>query len=260
VSVESSQPPPESGSSPPSQPITQKTAQQRTAEWRKAQFSGWVWWQQRPKRNFPAEPDPDFQLVSNQTLEELSHEFNLSPAAVARIRHDLAHLDHELLRYFRETDHAAKKFQNGFRLYNVRILILAAVATMIGALQAISLSIDASLLLVLGAAETIVALYTVYVVNTRSQDASLDDWLKNRRQSEQLRREFFRYLLYLPPYMEGELEYERKRKLSRRAASIYADQFPEEPSILEGTQPTLPGTPPPSIAYHADDQPNGGAG
>ncbi len=254
MSAESAQPPPE-----PEKPVQQQPIAQRAAEQRKAQFSGWVWWQQRPKRAFPNEPDPNFKLVSDEMLEQLTQEFRLSPAAMARIRQDLGHLDHELLRYFRETDHAAKKFQNGFRLYNVRILILAAVATMIGAFQAISLSIDPSLLLVLGAAETIVALYTVYVVNTRSQDASLDDWLKNRRQSEQLRREFFRYLLYLPPYMEGELEYERKRKLSRRAASIYADQFPEEPSILEGNNPTLPGTPPPSIAYHADE-PNGGAG
>lgn len=169
-------------------------------------------------------------------------EFELKPDAIARIKADLVHLDHELLRYFRETDHAAKKYQNGFRLYNVRILILSTAATLVGAMQAISLGFSASWLLYLGAAETILALYTVYVANTRSQDASLDDWLKNRRQSEQLRREFFRYLLYLPPYFEDEVEYERKRKLARRAAAIYADQFPEEPSILETGNPNPPGS------------------
>ncbi|MBK8026430.1 MAG: DUF4231 domain-containing protein [Chloroflexi bacterium] len=158
---------------------------------------------------------------------------NLDAEAVARVKLDISHLEGELLRYFRETDYNAKRFQNGFRLYNWRLLMLSTVATIIGAFQAISLSISPALLLVLGAMETIVALYTVYVVNARGRESSVDDWLKNRRMSEQLRREFFRYLMYLPPYNQDEKEYERKRKLSHRAAMIYAEQIPDEPSILE---------------------------
>jgi len=243
VSATPAQPPPGASTTPPVQPISQRNNQMRHAS------QGWIWWQQRPKREFPNEPDPQFKLVPDDLIERMTTEFNLDPGAVARMKKDIDYLDHELLKYFRETDHAAKKYQNGFRLYNVRILMLATGATLIGTLQAISLAFSPSLLLVLGALETIVALYTVYVVNTRSTEASLDSWLKNRRQSEQLRREFFRYLLYLPPYIEGELEYERKRKLSSRAASIYADQFPEEPSILESGNPTMPGAVPPSTAY-----------
>ncbi|MBL8132186.1 MAG: DUF4231 domain-containing protein [Anaerolineae bacterium] len=196
--------------------------------------TGWIWWKQRPRRDFPAEPDPTFTLVGDALIQELTAKFSLDAEAIARIKTDIAHLEAELLRYFRETDHNAKKFQNGFRLYNWRLLMLATAATLVGSLQAISLSISPAMLLVLGALETIIALYTVYVVNARGRDASVEDWLKNRRMSEQLRREFFRYLMMLPPYNQDEKDFERKRKLSHRAAMIYADQIPDEPSILEG--------------------------
>jgi len=57
--------------------------------------------------------------------------------------------------------------------------------------------------------------------------------LVNRRASEQLRREFFRYLAHLPPYdrLDG---YRRKLTLSQRSADINRGVYPQDVTPANG--------------------------
>ncbi|GAB4513063.1 MAG: hypothetical protein OHK0046_13450 [Anaerolineae bacterium] len=191
-----------------------------------------VWVRHLPKINFPTQPNPDFKLINEKVLNTLETE-GVNADYINRLQSDMNDLEQELMRYFRELDHKAKRQQNGYRRYQIAVLMLATFATMIGSVQAIALSSNPAALPIWGAAEALVALFTVFVVQTRGPNTSLPEWLSNRRKTEQLRREYFRYLMYLPPYKRDEPAYERRQKLANRVADVYNEKFPEEPSILE---------------------------
>jgi hypothetical protein len=72
-----------------------------------------------------------------------------------------------------------------------------------------------------------VALLATFLATISGRESPLPIWLNNRRRAEQLRREYFRYLMNLPPYdsIEG---YQRQMAASRRAADINRGVFPEE--------------------------------
>jgi len=192
-----------------------------------------AWMKQLPERNIPTTPDPTFQLINDKMLDNIQRIHQLDATSIQRIKDDRKFMETELMRYFRELDADAKVKQNNYRLYQIRILVLATIATLVGSLQAVSLD-NESALRFFGLLEGIVALFAVFIIQTRGTDSTLPGWLTARKKAEQLRREYFRFMLRLPPYDREMQVYDLKLKLSSRAAEIYNDQDPEEPSILEG--------------------------
>jgi heme exporter protein D len=146
-----------------------------------------------------------------------------------RLQEDIDFLDHELLRLFRQRDFEASLNQNRYRLFQIRFMLLAAIATVIGALQGLALGNNNALVPWLAFAETVVALVVTYQATISGRESPLPLWLQNRRRAEYLRREYFRYLMDLPPYdtVEG---YERKLLLSTRAANINRGIYPDQQS------------------------------
>jgi hypothetical protein len=189
-----------------------------------------VWMQELPTYPFrPSEPDPNFQLIRNEDWDKIIKSTDTETAA--QMEADKKFLDYEMLRLFRERDYEAKKHQNRYRLIQILFMILAAVATMIGALQAIALSNDPTSLPFFAFWETLVALLATFLATIAGREPPLPIWLNNRRRAEQLRREYFRYLINLPPYdsIQG---YQRQMMAARRAADINRGVFPEE-TIVE---------------------------
>ncbi|MBZ0293446.1 MAG: DUF4231 domain-containing protein [Anaerolineae bacterium] len=185
-----------------------------------------VWMQQLPRLQFSTEPNPNFQLIDRKKLRALLEEKKADPEAIEKIQADLDFLDHELLRLFRERDHQAKYDQNRYRLYQILFMLLAAIATIIGSIQALLMNGQADLVPFFSLIETMIALGTTYLATISGREAPLPSWLNNRRRAESLRREYFRYLVNLPPYdvVEG---YERRQLLSTRTANINRGAYPD---------------------------------
>jgi hypothetical protein len=193
---------------------------------------GWpAWMKQMPRLGAFPPPNQDFELIPKEKLEELLADAD--PEAAKRLREDVAHLDGELLRMFRDRDHEAKVQQNRYRQYQIAYMLLAALATLFGSLIALSINVNAALVAFLSFAETVVALVTTYLATISGREPPLPLWMMNRRRAEHLRREYFRYLANLAPY--GEIDgYERQVLLSRRAADINRGFFPDQQMSDEG--------------------------
>lgn len=191
-----------------------------------------AWMQDLPQLHFrPETPDVIAPLIDDDELEELLKD--AEPVAAARIREDVRFLEYELLRLFRQRDHAAKKQQNRYRKYQLGYVALAALATLIGSCQAIALSSSPESMPVWAFAETVVALVATFLATIGGREAPLPLWIVNRRRAEQLRREYFRYVTNLPPY-DGVEGYRRSMLLSRRAAEINRGDIPQEPAATQG--------------------------
>jgi hypothetical protein len=189
-----------------------------------------TWIQELPTLNFPSQPDPNFQLID---LTKLNTALAQADAGVRlRIQEDVAFLETEVMRLFRERDHEAKMHQNRYRLYQLAYIFLAALAGMIGSIQAIALSHSPNALPFWAFLETVIALLVTYLATISGREPPLPLWLTNRRRAEQLRREYFRYLMNMPPYDEKE-GYMRQTELTRRVANINRGVYPEEPSALQ---------------------------
>jgi hypothetical protein len=160
-------------------------------------------------------------------LNAFLQETNASPTTSQRIYDDMKHLDHELLRLFRERDYEASYHQNRYRLFQLMYIILATVATIIGAFLALMLESNPDVVPVLGLLETIIALFTTYIATISGRQPPLPLWLENRRKAEGLRREYFRYLMNVPPY-DGLDTVRRRLLLSSRAARINDEGISEE--------------------------------
>lgn len=189
---------------------------------------GWPEWaRQLPRTSFEKEPNPNYQLIKPEEMAQILAAAD--PESLKRLQADIEFLDHELLRLFRQRDFDASTNQNRYRLIQVRFMLLAAVATVIGALQGLALGNQNQLVPWLAFAETVVALVVTYLATIAGREPPLPLWLQNRRRAEYLRREYFRYLMDLPPYdtVEG---YERKLLLSTRAANINRGIYPDQQS------------------------------
>jgi hypothetical protein len=201
------------------QPISQTPSDYR---------AGWaVWAKQLPRINFPP-PQPNFQLIDKNRLREILIEKNVDPAVIQRIETDMNFLDQELLRLFRDRDFEASMQQNRYRLFQIGYIVLAALATLFGSFQALTLNTsNQNLLLLMSFLETIVALLVTFLATISGREPPLPLYLTNRRRAESLRREYFRYLVNLPPYdtVEGP---QRRVMLSSRAADINRGVFPDE--------------------------------
>lgn len=206
---------------PSAQPVTQ------------AARSGWrtlmpAFIQELPSLRFPSAPNPDFRLIEQKHLDAIK---SLYPEAAARIEADIAFMDYELLRLFIQRDYEAKSSQNRYRVYQLMFLVLATLATMIGSFQALALNSSPDWLPIWAFLETVVALLATFLATISGREPPLPRWLDNRRRAEQLRREYFRFLMNLPPY-DSLTGYKRQVELSRRAADINRGMFPEEPTVL----------------------------
>jgi len=172
----------------------------------------------------PPKPDLTKQLIDPAELRQLLKDY---PDELTSIEADIQFMNHELLRLFLQRDHEAKYQQNRYRLYQISYLVLAAVAGALGAAQVLALAGNPDSVPIWSAAETIVALLVIFLATISGRAAPLPVWLANRRRAEQLRREYFRFLMHLPPYDEPIL-YRRQELLSERAADINRGVNPDE--------------------------------
>lgn len=224
---------PENQDVAPEQKASLESAKQKAAQnpefatqEKKGYRNGWpAWAKQLPKNTFNP-PDPDFQLINRDALLNVLRDHGAELESINRIVEDMDFLDHELLRLFRDRDYTASNQQNRYRQYQIYFSVLAALATIIGAFQALAINDWPDLMPWLAFAETIVALITTYIATISGREPALPAWLANRRHAEYLRREYFRYLMDLPPYNETS-GYERKQMLSIRAANINRGIYPD---------------------------------
>lgn len=166
-------------------------------------------------------PPDDYQKVAKQIDED-----------IALLGDDIKLLKVDLLRLFRERDHAAKKQQNLYRLYQISFLGLAAVATTLGSFQTLSLANnDRGALAIWAFLETFIALLAVYLATISGREPPLPLWMTNRRRAEQLRREYFRFLMKLTPYDQLD-DIDRQIRLAERSADINRGVFPDESGLL----------------------------
>jgi len=207
--------------SPVPDPTTPSTQAKKKRRWRDSMPE---WIKQLPYLNLP-KADPNYQLVKIDELNELMR--GLDHHAQQRVRDDIAFLEQELLRLFRQRDSEAALQQNRYRKYQIGFISLATVATIIGGLQALYLGTAPRVIPYLAFAETLIALMATYLATISGREPPFPAWMNNRRRAESLRREYFRYLINLPPY-DAVLGYERRMLLSRRAADINRGVFPEQ--------------------------------
>lgn len=196
--------------SPPAQPTTQGQTPARKKS---------AWLHDMPQFGTfkPSKPDTTYRLIDPAALQTLlaGH----SDAVIARIQADMDYAEHELLRLFRARDYDAARNQNRYRKTQIFYIALAGLATAFGALQAYTLAGNPALSPWFGFAETVVALFTVFVATIVARRPPLRAWLSNRRIAEQLRREYFRFITNLPPYTDLNTD-DRRAELSKRAANI----------------------------------------
>jgi hypothetical protein len=203
----------------PKQPIA--PVSQEKKDFRK----GWpVWAKQLPRLKFN-DPNPNFQLIDRERLRNALSDKDSE--AVKRIESDLDFLERELLRLFRSRDHEAAMQQNRYRLIQLGYIALAALATLFGSLQAMVVGPRPDLLPLFAFFETVVALLATFLATISNREPPLTLWLNNRRRAENLRREYYRYIMHLPPYdkLEGA---DRRILLSSRAADINRGVFPDD--------------------------------
>jgi hypothetical protein len=185
-----------------------------------------IWAQQFPSPNFPPQ-DKTFQLIKPNEMEAYLKEKGANEEAIKRLKEDIDFIEHELVRLFRDRDYSAKRDQNRYRSYQMTFMALATLATLVGSFQALALNTVPDWLPIFAFLETVVALATTYIATISSRESPLPQWLMNRRRAEYLRREFFRFLMDLPPYNDVS-GYARKQKLSVRAANINRGVYPDK--------------------------------
>lgn len=229
----------------PKKPITQEKSDFR---------KNWPsWMKQLPRFNFP-EINANFKIIQQEkdltpaekqqpsitTLEEIielakaDKEMLLGftseqvAGAYARLEEDLEWLDKELIPLFRNLDHQASMEQNRYRLYQLGFMVLAAFATLIGSFQALALSNLPDAVPILAFIETVIALSAIFLSRTSGTRPPLQFWLTARQGAEYMRREYFRFIMNLPPYNHADLdEPERQRLLAIRATDINQGKFPD---------------------------------
>jgi hypothetical protein len=208
-----------------------------------------AWVKQLPQWRFPP-PKEEFELIKTAELEKVLAD--AEPQARQQIMEDIHFLDHELLRLFRERDYNASRQQNRYRLLQLGYMVLAALAALVGSFQALTLIDNPQATAIFAFIETVVAALVTFLATISGRESPMNQWLLNRRRAEYLRREYFRYLLNLPPYnaLSG---YQRRMELSERAANINRGFFPDK--IGENDLPNLPVTPQTQTANNAPGNP-----
>jgi hypothetical protein len=199
---------------------TSKKTEAPVTQEKKEFRQGWAEWaKQLPQINFPEQPNVDFELIDRDELAKIFASSKATPEAIESLNNDLAFLDQELLRLFRQRDFDAKFQQNRYRYYQIAYMLLAAGATVVGSFLAVSLNSTPDLVPFFGFLETVIAVMTTYLATISANEPALPLWIENRRKAEQMRREYYRFLMDLPPYNSAD-NYDRRRKLSIAVANI----------------------------------------
>lgn len=192
-----------------------------------------AWMQEFPYfMRVPREPDPTHQLIKPHELAGLLTAHGILPESQAaeRLNKDIAFLEIELLRLYRTRDHNAKLQQKRYRANQIGYTILAMLAAIFGSFQALALAAAPGWMPWIAFGETVIALMAVFLANISGQESPLPLWLSDRRRAEHMRREYFHFLLNLPPY-SGLSDIERRKALSRRAADVNRGVYPDEPAL-----------------------------
>lgn len=173
----------------------------------------------------PEEPNPLYKLIDEEELANILKKYQ--PDVQARVKEDIKYMEDDLMRLFRIRDHSASFNQNRYRKYQILYILLAALATMVGSFQALALFSSTRTTPWWGFLETVIALLVTFLAVLISRESPLTLWLENRRKAEQMRREYFRFLVNLPPYdaLEGAA---RRKTLGRRAADINRGLDPDQ--------------------------------
>ena len=175
------------------------------------------WARYLPLLNFPKEPLRDFSLLPPRELDRVMATH--TPESAERLRADLEFAETRLMRHFISMDFDAKYHQNRHRLFQILFMFLAFFATLVGSFLALAVNSSPEIVPILGLFDTLVALVTTYVATIAYRVDSHGMWLERRQRAEQLRREYFRFLLDLAPYDTVD-DIERRRLFAQRAASI----------------------------------------
>lgn len=191
-------------------------------------------WSQLYVRNMPDAPNEDYHLISENRLLQVIIDAPQEQREVLchQLTRDVAVLEAELMDLLRQCDHEAKVYQNRYRTYQLRFILFAALATVFGGLQALAASSSTSLIGVFAFIETVIALYVTYLATLAGREPLLELWLTNRRKAEQMRREYFRFLMHLPPYEGLKPPFDRVQ-LAKRAAEINRGRYPAEPTAVD---------------------------
>ncbi len=194
-----------------------------------------AWARDFPQFRFPNKPDEHYQLIRTEKLEALLNEMDATEATRKRVREDMQFLDRELLRLFKGRDYEAKFHQNRYRRFQIIYIALAMLASIIASLQAMFQSRDLQTATILAGIAGFIALTASAVAILGERLPSFTFWMQERRSAEHLRREYYRYLLNLPPYTTLNLK-QRKLLLSSRAAQISGGSYnrPEEEHVGGG--------------------------
>ena len=184
------------------------------------------WVRQLPKLRFPP-ADEHFQLLEEAKFRSVLQ--GVDSTIVEEIVQDLKEIDHDIMRQFRERDYEASQQQNAYRLYQLGYMFLATAATFFGSAQALSFGSNPDIVALFALLQTIISGLAVFLSFISTREPPLPRWMENRRKAEFLRREYFRYLVGLPPYDNPNLKpHERKRELGLRAAKAINEAFPIE--------------------------------
>lgn len=190
-----------------------------------------AWMKQLPYLRVPPVRE-DFTLIDRVEMRRVLGETD--PDVIKSIERDLDLLESDLLRYFIRRDADAAINQNRYRLFQIGYIVLAMLATVVGSLMVMALNSSPRWVPVLSFIETGIALLATYMSNLSNRiESPLHSWIDNRRRAENLRREFFRYLMNMPPYdtLTGAV---RRMTLSKRAALINQGQMPDDAIGQEG--------------------------
>jgi hypothetical protein len=204
-------------------PVDKEPVSQEKPQFRKG-WPGWI--QEMPRLSFPP-PDENFQLIKEADLREVLKDSD--PAIVDEMVAKLREIDHEIMRLFRERDFEASQQQNSYRLYQLGYMFLATAATFFGSTQALAFGSNPDLVATFAFLQTIISALAVFLSFISTREPPLPRWMEHRRRAEFLRREYFRYLMGLPPYSDPTLKpHELKRELGVRAAKANNGSFPAE--------------------------------
>ncbi len=182
---------------------------------------------QMPHLRFSNTRDESFQLLPPDKVREILRD--MPSEVVEQVINDMQAVNHDILRLFRERDYEAAEEQNRYRLYQIGYMLLATLATFFGSLQAVLFGTDPRYVAVFAFAQTIIAGLSTFLSFISTREPPFQRWMENRRRAEFLRREYFRYLVSLPPYNDPTLRgFERERMLAQRAAQANSGMYPPE--------------------------------
>jgi hypothetical protein len=176
-----------------------------------------AWAQELPRRSYPPF-DPTSTIIDRAELQNVLAD--IAPEVTQSIVDDLDFLEENLVPLFRSRHYEARRELNRYRFNQLIISVVALTMILMSVLQLVALISAIQFLLVAAFLTTLVALTLTFLTTLVSRSQSpVISWLTNQRRAEALRREYYRFVLDLPPY-HNLRDLKRKKLLAVRAADI----------------------------------------